>query len=650
MEENQNMSNQNMPNQNNTQNKNTAAQVDNTIHFKAKNINFSYIKEMIKKNKVLYLLMLFGIPAIGFLIAAGNDYYYYYSDSPYKVFDIFDDYIALVVFIAFVVPILIATTLHYWIFSRKKVDFIASMPINRRTIGISNMVLSFALMLLICVAFIIAVLCGALMTGKSIFLIQFVNVFVFMFLSMLFIYSVTFLSMARVGNIVAQAVIFLLVLFFIPLTNLALMSLVPDRYAYNYSGNNNLNYNNSNYEDEYMYSEPSSSFHYSNDSDYDSFSLYRASNYLPMPISLMFGEDYNNRSVLNIKVLQTVIYTIIIYGCAQILFECRKMENNQEGFNSLIVHEIVKGITMIIPIVSIITYLFTREEFEFEWYLLIYFVLFLMYFFIFDLLMFKKVKFSYSMLTLGILVSVSIIISIPLAIADDYSDTIKSYSLNDIESVSIGLPFTGHLYEIKDKKVIDKFMNAKERETNIYYNSDSLSNYQIKLKNGKVFNYSYYNKISYDEIDLIMADIKDDVIQYLINDLEKYSLYWSGASKDEYYNYSSLYSYKDENKLGFQEIRNRIKDQSLSDLYKSQQESASSSRNDSYKYGYEDDNDFSGDSNNTNSSNNSSNKNNNSNNNNYNNNNNNQKNYKYKKYVGYYYNGEDIERIIIFNY
>jgi hypothetical protein len=147
-----------------------------------------------------------------------------------------------------------------------------------------------------------------------------------------------------------------------------------------------------------------------------------------------------------------------------------------------------------------------------------------------------------------------------------------------------------------------------------------------------------------------MADIKDDVIQYLINDLEKYSLYWSGASKDEYYNYSSLYSYKDGDKLGFQEIRNRIKDQSISDLYKAQRESASSSSNDSYKYGYEDDNDFSGDSNNTNSSNNSSNKNNNSNNNNYNNNNNNKKNYKYKKYVGYYYNGEDIDRIIIFNY
>ena len=30
---------------------NTVAQVDNTIHFKARNINYSYIKEMIKNNK-----------------------------------------------------------------------------------------------------------------------------------------------------------------------------------------------------------------------------------------------------------------------------------------------------------------------------------------------------------------------------------------------------------------------------------------------------------------------------------------------------------------------------------------------------------------------------------------------------------------------
>lgn len=636
--------NQNMPNQNNTQNKSTAAQVDNTIHFKAKNINFSYIKEMIKKNKVLYLLMLFGIPAIGFLIAAGNDYYYYYSDSPYKVFDIFDDYIALVVFIAFVVPILIATTLHYWIFSRKKVDFIASMPINRRTIGISNMVLSLALMLLICVAFIIAVLCGALMTGKSIFLIQFVNVFVFMFLSMLFIYSATFLSMARVGNIVAQAVIFLLVLFFIPLTNLALMNLTPNRYAYNYNGDNTLKYTPSTYEDEYMDDQSFLPRYNTNGRYYDYFDLYKASNYLPMPISLMFGENYNSRSVLNIKVIQTAIYTIIIYGCAQFLFERRKMENNQEGFNNLIVHEIIKGLTMIIPMVSIITYIFTSEVFEFEWYLLIYFVLFLMYFFIFDLLMFKKVKFSYSMLTLGILTSVSIIISIPLAIADDYKDTVKSYSLNDIESVSIGLPFTEHFYEIKDKKVIDKLMEAKEKENNVdYYSSDSVK-YQIKLKNGKIYNDSYYSPIVYDELDLILADIKDDVIQYFVDDLEKYSLYWSGASKHDYYPVTSFSSTMG-NKINFQEIRNRIINQSLADLYRAERESDNSTG--SYKYDNDYNNDFSVDSSN-NSSNNSSNKNNNSNNNNYNNNN--KKNYKYKKYVGYYYNGEDIDRIIIFNY
>ena len=122
---------------------NTVAQVDNTIHFKARNINFSYIKEMIKKNKSVLILMFFGITVLGFLMGVSYSPYGYYSnsESPYEIFDYGDDINVFGVFISIAVPIVLATILNYWMYSRRNVDFIASMPINRRTMGISNIVL-----------------------------------------------------------------------------------------------------------------------------------------------------------------------------------------------------------------------------------------------------------------------------------------------------------------------------------------------------------------------------------------------------------------------------------------------------------------------------------------------------------------------------
>ena len=115
---------------------------------------------------------------------------------------------------------MLATILNYWMYSRRNVDLIASMPINRRTRGISNIVLSTFVMLIISLAFIVALFGGALMSGKSIFFTQLINEFIFIFLSMLFMYGITYLSMVRVGNILAQGVVLLLLLFFMFLFSL----------------------------------------------------------------------------------------------------------------------------------------------------------------------------------------------------------------------------------------------------------------------------------------------------------------------------------------------------------------------------------------------------------------------------------------------
>ena len=105
---------------------NTVAQVDNTIHFKARNINFSYIKEMLKKNRSILILMFFGITALGFLMGVSYNPHGYYSrsESQYEIFDYGDDINVFGVFISIAVPIVLATILNYWMYSRRNVDFI----------------------------------------------------------------------------------------------------------------------------------------------------------------------------------------------------------------------------------------------------------------------------------------------------------------------------------------------------------------------------------------------------------------------------------------------------------------------------------------------------------------------------------------------
>lgn len=569
---------------------NTVAQVDNTIHFKARNINFSYIKEMIKKNKSVLILMFFGITVLGFLMGVSYSPYGYYSnsESPYEIFDYGDDINVFGVFISIAVPIVLATILNYWMYSRRNVDFIASMPINRRTMGISNIVLSTFVMLIISLAFIVALFGGALMSGKSIFFTQLINEFIFIFLSMLFMYGITYLSMVRVGNILAQGVVLLLLLFFVPLSNLIFMSLATTRYTFTQIAG-----------------------------DYAYFSLESASNYLPMPLCLLFGEKYQSANILNFKVIQSIIYIVIIYGVAQVLFERRKMENNQEGFSNLLIHEIVKCLTMIIPLVGIISSIISVNEFEFEWYMLVYVVLAIIYFFVFDLLMFKKVKFSYSMTVFGFLAAISIIISIPIAIIQEADIETKNYSEFDIDSISIELPLTGSLYEINDRTIIKRFMEKQSTRTT-YGFSGSIIDCEIKLKNGKISDDIYIRLTNMKDFDYIFGNKQYEIAKFALEDLEKHSSYWCGVLNSDN-NINSLYSpfsIKNDKSapVNFREVYSRLKALNLYELY-------------NLEYG----NKYDTSSTNENST------------------NKNLYNYKYKKYIGYYYNGSDISRVTIYN-
>ena len=94
--------------------------------------NFKFLKQNFKKSKGLLVLFLSLVPAFTFLVImlSGNEIVQEPIDQiELSVINILG---------LFIVPIVLSISLFGYAFKRKSIDFINSMPINRKTIFLTN--------------------------------------------------------------------------------------------------------------------------------------------------------------------------------------------------------------------------------------------------------------------------------------------------------------------------------------------------------------------------------------------------------------------------------------------------------------------------------------------------------------------------------
>lgn len=427
--------------------------------------NFKYLKQNLKKSKGLLTLMILVIPVLTtlMLISLNNSRY----DCAIEEIEL----LMINLFGMYIIPILLSIILSGYIYKKSSVDFINSMPLNRKTIYFTNFIGGLLIILVIQVLTLLAsIICANVFTALFVPIGMIIDVFVMMLVSYIFVYSATMLASTLSGNILTQIVVTALILFLIPFTHFV--------FTIENGNINNLaiDYGEGiavieDIEPKTVYTQPFW---------FGTYALY--------------GSDalvYNSTAIVKMLLL-AIIYLIL----GMFLFEKRKMENLGTSFASLKVHYIVKALTMV-PMIFLIC--LARAEII---YLVISLTIVFIYYILYDFILSKKVKLKYtiSCFIISVLVLASVFhggnyILSKISIPD------KEISIDEIEGMEVSLWTTIPAY-IEDKAMIKNILEDIKNTEQYYYNNTSFDMIEIETTD-------IYVEIEFVEIRIRLKNKKD---------------------------------------------------------------------------------------------------------------------------------------------
>ena len=450
--------------------------------------NGKYLWQNLKKSKGILAVLILIIPVITTLIIISE------NASPYDFY--IEEYTLSSVNLVgmYIVPFIISVLLTGYIYKRSSVDFINSMPMNRKTIYFTNFVGGVLVILAIqLLTLVTSLVCTKIFTEVFIPIQMIIDIFTLMLTSYIFVFSVSMLAQTISGNVITQIVVVALILFLIPFSHFILVNQAG------YDGVTwEINANGIKTEIEEIkflnYTEP--------------FKL----------VSAAFGRTtfYDEISISRMIVL-SVVYLII----GMQLFEKRKMENVGTSFINLKSHYFVKGLTLV-PMVFTICFVKVNSV-----WLGIAITLMAIYYVLYDFVVSKKVKLKYTVI--GFILTVVILFGVFKTGRYIFkSPEEQAISVNDISGVGISNTFLTSKNDvqngtldilIQDKALIEKiFQSTKGRyrftemaetsEDKIVENDTKPSEYviiKIKLNNGeKICGYVY-----------VLSEVYEEAVEYL---------------------------------------------------------------------------------------------------------------------------------------
>lgn len=451
-----------------------------------KYFNFNYLKENIKKSKGIITLLLIAVPVFTILslvfIFNKANYTTVITELEISIPNIIGMYI---------IPYVLSVALFGYIYKKSSVDFINSMPINRKAIFITNTIGGIILITLIqLITLIVSLVCNALVSTIIIFPQMLIDIFITMWIAYFFMFCATNLAMSLSGTVLTQLVLTMIIIFIVPFCMTTFDSIIY----------------NQNMEDQtYSYKE-------------EIFRIYEGNEEYTLPFNITYNMENLYSDVSNTKMF---VLGILYLGIGLYCFQKRKMENAEESFGSNKVHLLVKALT-IFPMIIILNLL--KLDTGFNIFVL---ALITVYYFVYDFFVKRKIKFLISVVSLIITLVASqmIVLGLQSIKIED-----KNIEREDIDKIAINWNFENSFrYDIKQDKNL--FIDNSQIIDIIYNSAKGVKELEASYNN---VNEEVIEPLTYIYIDIIMKDgnqyktntsIKEEDLYKVIDILEEDSNY-----------------------------------------------------------------------------------------------------------------------------
>lgn len=453
--------------------------------------NFNYLKQNLKKSKGALAVFIGIIPIINILTL------FLMSDNNHSNEIINLSNISIINFIGvFVLPIIISVCLFGYVFKKRSVDFVNSMPISRKSIFITNTIggISILVIMNLINAIFIYILSNTL-PNLIIPIPMIIDYFILWTVAYVFVFTVSNIAVSVSGNMITSIAVSALILFLIPYIHFfTCQALIPthnNQYILECTSKECISNEYDSIYPEYVELSKENKYmmtfgqkQYKVSYNIPANLILNVSNY-----SYSNGSEklYNTTSIIKTFIL-SLIYIVIGY----FLFINRKMEVSETSFKNTTVHNIVKCLTMV-PILSF-TYLIFKESYLDIISILILLVIIIAYYFIFDLITRRGINnFKLNIITLIIYIPLFMLFMKGL----DVITNVKTFNVNDIDSVNVDTlsedtinPIVSEVY-IEDKDFITYLLK------NSAYDSYEIKNNDIPYIN---VNFKINNKLLYTQI------------------------------------------------------------------------------------------------------------------------------------------------------
>lgn len=452
--------------------------------------NFNYLKQNLKKSKVVLSIFIGLIPILNTIILImqlTTNKNYVLGFAEISIINLIGIYI---------LPIIISICLFNYVYKKKTVDFINSMPISRKSIFITNTILGIIIFILMLLVNIILISILTTIFATTIPLAMLIDYFWFFLVVYIFCYTATNLAMTISGNAITQVVVTLLILFLVPFmtayttasynesTNIENLiectkeECLPDTYYCYDDLNCTLNKELNRYNAPLM--------------------LVKENNYTT-PFGILYGGLFGENNLINTKsTIKMIILSIIYIIAGYHLFLKRKMEVSETSFRNIHIHNLVKSLTLV-PMITISYLVLKEQEIIFTIFIL---VIILVYYFVYDLITRKNIQ--KIRLSLLYFVSTITILLIVFAYIDREKDNNNIIKYNDFKSVSINLnnnyTYTDNKIYIDNKELISIIIKHLLNDPDYSSNNHYLKVY-LKTNNNQEYtttvniNDKIYNKI-----------------------------------------------------------------------------------------------------------------------------------------------------------